>query len=241
MLSNYCKSSSTGASTGASTGNQISGILPINKPKGWTSFDVVKKVRGMLRAPKVGHTGTLDPMATGVLVLCMGSATKQVDQIMGMDKEYIGEVTLGATSNTDDAEGEITATNSNPIARADIEAALPAFIGHIDQLPPDFSAKKVEGERAYKAARQGKPLALTPQKVTVHALEILACEWPRLTLRIHCGKGFYVRALARDLGQKLNVGGYLSALQRTRVGKYALKEAILIEEITAEKVIPVFF
>lgn len=235
----------------------VNGLLIIDKPKTWTSFDVVKKVRGMLRSksrqggmsqtPKVGHTGTLDPMATGVLILCIGQATKQVSKIMGMEKEYVGEITLGATSTTDDADGVITPCRSDPALAGEepprlqeIQQALSSFVGTFDQLPPKHSAKKIEGKRAYHLARQGKEFELKPVPVTAHEIELLDYRWPSLKLRVRCGKGFYMRSLARDLGEKLGVGGYLSELIRTCVGKYSLDQTISIEQVDASRVLTSF-
>jgi len=221
----------------------LNGILIINKPKDWTSFDVVKKVRGMLKAKKVGHTGTLDPMATGVLVLCIGKATKSVSKIMGMEKEYIAEVTFGATSNTDDADGEVTPYSApegegREVGLGEIEQLLEQqFLGTIQQLPPNFSAKKIDGKRAYDLARQGKEIKLEPNEVVVHKVEILDYKWPKLILRVQCGKGFYMRSLARDLGEKLKVGAYLTKLERTRVGQYSIEQAIKIEEVDGSKLL----
>lgn len=221
--------------------NIIDGFLIINKPIDWTSFDVVAKVRNTLGAKKVGHTGTLDPKATGVLVLCIGKATKMAEKITGYDKEYIAEITLGATSTTDDQEGEITPFSEGAIGESrpeEIKKLLPKFTGEIDQMPPNFSAIKVKGQRAYKAARKGNPIELKPRSITVEELELLEYQWPILKIRIHCGKGFYVRALARDIGQKLGVGAYLSALQRTRVGQFTIDQSITIEEVDESKVLP---
>ena len=218
----------------------MNGILVIDKPKEWTSFDVVAKLRNKLGVKKIGHTGTLDPMATGVLVLCLGSATKKVQEMTGYDKEYIAEITLGATTVTDDAESEIIfSPNAEKKSRDEIEAALKKFEGEIDQVPPQFSAKKVNGKRAYAMARKGQEVKLEAVKVKVHEIEILAFQWPVVRLRVLSGKGFYVRSLARDLGKMLGVGGYLSALQRTMVGPYTLKQATTIEEASADSVLTI--
>ena len=224
----------------------LNGLIIINKPAGWTSFDVVAKARGMLRAKKVGHAGTLDPMATGVLVLCIGKATKEVSKIMGTQKEYIGEITLGATSNTDDADGVILcrperalASEGPPPSLHDIQTALPSFTGTYEQMPPQFSAKKVEGKRAYALARAGKTADLKTSTVTVHNLELLDYAWPIVKIRVVCEKGFYMRSLARDLGAKLAVGGYLSSLVRTRVGKYSIGQAIDIQQVDQYHILPV--
>jgi len=209
----------------------MDGILVINKPKEWTSFDVVAKIRNKLGVKKVGHTGTLDPMATGVLVLCLGKATKLAQEMTGYDKEYVAEITLGATTPTDDAEGEITPFPGAKEKEIDeIATALKDFEGEIMQLPPQFSAKKIKGKRAYAMARKGQKVELKPVEVKVNELELLNYKWPIIKLRVLSGKGFYVRSLARDLGEKLGTGGYLSALQRTKVGKYDLSQATTIEE-----------
>lgn len=206
-------------------------ILIIDKPKGWTSFDVVAKLRNGLKIKKIGHTGTLDPMATGVLVLLLGKATKKANEMNLLEKEYEAEITLGATSPTDDAEGDITQNKSAPKpALSDVKEALKDFEGEIEQVPPQFSAKKVKGRRAYAMARKGKEVTLEPVKVTVHELELLDYQWPLLRLRVHCGKGFYVRALARDIGKALKTGGYLSQLKRTKVGPYDISQAKTIDQ-----------
>lgn len=220
--------------------NNLNGLLIVNKPKGWTSFDVVAKVRNLLNVKKVGHTGTLDPMATGVLVLCLGKATQLVEKMIGMDKEYVAEITLGATSDTDDAEGNITENKeAGQKSQKEVEQVLKTFAGIIQQIPPAFSAKKIGGKRAYKLAREGKPVELKPAEVTIYELEVLNYQWPKLEVRVKSGKGFYVRALARDVGEKLGVGGYLSALKRTQVGPYMLDQAIQVEEVSEGRVIEI--
>ncbi|MBI5412704.1 tRNA pseudouridine(55) synthase TruB [Candidatus Peregrinibacteria bacterium] len=225
--------------------SNLSGVFLINKPLDWTSFDVVNKTRNLLHVKKVGHTGTLDPLSTGVLVVCVGKATKVIEFMMGADKEYEGEITFGATSATDDREGPITpfapeGADPNPRLQAsDIQKILPQFIGEIDQIPPTFSAKKVNGKKAYEAARKGKPLKLKPNKIKIHSIEILSYAWPVLKIRVQCGSGTYIRSLARDMGKALGVGGYLSALTRTRVGDFFLKNCIGIEAIAPEKIIPI--
>ena len=219
--------------------NQISGIFVINKPKDWTSFDVVAKIRNKLNVKKVGHTGTLDPQATGVLVLCVGKGTQLVQKLTGLDKEYICDITFGAISATDDSEGEIKGVEgASEVPLTDIEKILKEFTGTFEQMPPDFSAKKIQGKKAYELARKGKEVKLEPVKVTVHTIEMLDYKWPVLKLKIHCGKGFYVRSLARDLGKKLGVGGYLSALERTKVGHFTIESAISIEQADAKTLLP---
>ncbi len=215
------------------------GLLLINKPLDWTSFDVVAKARNILDVRKIGHTGTLDPKATGVLVLAVGKATKLIEFLVKQDKEYEAEITLGATSITDDSEGPITEVeNAKEPSKEDIEEALKQFVGTFEQLPPDFSAKKVGGKRAHKAARAGKPLELKPQEVTMHSINILGYSYPKLTLRLEVGSGFYVRSLARDLGKALETGGYLSGLIRTRVGDFLLTDCVKIENVEPQKILP---
>lgn len=217
----------------------LDGLLVINKPKDWTSFDVVAKIRNKLNVKKVGHTGTLDPQATGVLVLCIGQGTKLCQKLIGLDKEYICDITLGATSTTDDVEGEITPIkDAKEVPLTIIENLLEEFKGTFKQLPPAFSAKKIQGRRAYQLARKGEEVILEPVDVIVHNIELLDYKWPRLKLKIHCGKGFYVRSLARDIGKKLGAGGYLSDLQRTRVGHFSLETATTIEKADEKALLP---
>lgn len=218
----------------------MDGLLVINKPIGWTSFDVVAKIRGKLKVRKIGHTGTLDPMATGVLVLCLGKATKLAQQMIGLDKEYIAEITLGAVSNTDDAEGEIVVNKEAGVkSETEIRRALEKFKGAIMQVPPIFSAKKIQGRRAYDLARKGREVKLEPVEVVIYKIELLGYKWPVVKVRVSCGKGTYMRALARDLGEVLGTGGYLTKLERTRVGKYSIDQAVTIEQAANELVIPV--
>ncbi len=219
--------------------NQINGLLVIDKPIDWTSFDVVAKVRGILKVKKVGHTGTLDPKATGILVLCIGKGTKLAQSLTGFNKEYEGEITLGGTSNTDDSEGDINETlGVEEVPLNLIEEALNTFNGTFDQMPPQFSAKKIKGKKAYELARAGKRVRLKTSSVTIYNLELLDYKWPKLKVKLYCSKGFYVRAFARDLGEKLGVGGYLTGLKRTRVGHFTIEQSIKIEEVNDKKVLP---
>jgi len=218
--------------------SNLNGFLVIDKPKTWTSFDVVAKIRGKLHPKKIGHAGTLDPLATGVLVLCLGEATKLSEKVMGTEKEYVGEITLGATSRTDDAEGPIVPSEkATECPIAEVEKILQSFVGTFGQMPPQFSAKKVDGDRAYKLARKGKPVDLKPAQVTIHRIEMLDYKWPKIKVRIVSGKGFYVRSLARDVGEKLGVGGYLSDLKRTRVGIFSIERAVSVEEASEKNLI----
>lgn len=204
------------------------GLLVVDKPGGITSRDVVNRVQGWYpRGTKIGHAGTLDPLATGVLVLCLGAATRLTEYVQRMDKEYVTELELGARSDTDDADGTITRQlDASPPTRTVIDAALATFLGTVDQVPPDFSAARVDGQRAYKLARRQEPPQLAARPVRIDAIDVLHCEYPRLELRIRCGKGTYIRALARDLGNKLGCGAYVRTLQRTRIGPFTLQRAI---------------
>jgi tRNA pseudouridine55 synthase len=207
-------------------------VLLLDKELEWTSFDVVNKLRISLRNAlgikkiKVGHAGTLDPLATGLVIICTGNATKKIESFMGLDKEYVAEITLGATTPSYDLETAIDATFPyDHITRETVEAILPAFTGEVEQVPPNFSAKQVNGKRAYDMARQGEQFTLKKNRVVIHEIEILAFDPPRLTLRIVCGKGTYIRSLASDLGKKLGSGAHLSGLRRTRIGDFHVNEA----------------
>jgi len=208
----------------------MNGFLVIDKSPGMTSRDCVNRAQQWFpRKTKIGHTGTLDPLATGVLVLCIGAATKLADRVQAMPKQYETRIRLGATSNTDDAGGEVIAGAPRAIpTRHEVEAALKAFVGSIDQLPPQFSALKVEGQRAYDLARRGVGVELQPRVVRVDAIELLNFEYPWLDLRIDCGKGTYIRSIARDLGAVLGVGGLVETLRRTRVGPFAAEQGIKV-------------
>ncbi|HJZ54556.1 MAG TPA: tRNA pseudouridine(55) synthase TruB, partial [Gemmataceae bacterium] len=187
----------------------MNGLLVIDKPGGMTSRDVVNRVQKWFpRKTKIGHTGTLDPLATGVLVVCVGAATRLADFVQGMGKTYASRFRLGTTSTTDDADGEVTANPAAvPPSCEQIDAAIPAFLGNIEQVPPAFSALKVAGERAHDLARQGKDVALAARTVRIGAIRVLGYEWPWLDVEIDCGKGTYIRSIARDLGTKLGCGG----------------------------------
>lgn len=206
--------------------NFITGeILGIDKPLGWTSFDAVKRLRGAIQRRmgvkkfKVGHAGTLDPLATGVLIVCTGRATRKITELQEGLKEYVAEVTLGATTPSFDLETEIDATFPyGHIDRELIESILPQFVGRVMQVPPVFSAVKVDGKRAYSLARKGKDVELKAKPLEIRELEVVSWEAPVLTIRVLCSKGTYIRALARDLGQALGSGAHLTALRRTRVG-----------------------
>ena len=214
------------------------GFYNINKPAGPTSHDVVARVRGELRRQtgqrvKVGHAGTLDPFASGVLVVAVGPATRLAGYAQAAAKRYTAEVTLGATSTTDDVEGDITPAPAAPPppAREQVQRALGQFVGTISQRPPAYSAVHVDGQRAYKLARDGRPADVPARPVTIHRLELLRYDYPTAELDVTCGSGTYIRSLARDLGEALGVGGYCSSLVRTAVGEFALDRAVAVEEL----------
>ena len=223
-------------------------VLYINKPLHWTSFDVVNKTRNILRHSlgvkkiKVGHAGTLDPLATGVMILCTGKATKTIDSYLHKDKEYIATIKLGATTPSFDAETEENATFSTThITRELVENTLKNFIGDIDQVPPLYSAIRIDGTRAYELARKDKDVAIKPRKVRIDAIELLNFELPYIKIKIACSKGTYIRSLANDIGAALQSGGYVSSLQRTKVGDVTIDDCISIEsfqdKIEQEKVV----
>jgi tRNA pseudouridine55 synthase len=213
-------------------------IIPIDKPYGWTSSDVVRKVKFMLRNVsglkklKVGHAGTLDPLATGLLLLCVGKATKQTERLQAEEKEYVARIRLGATTPSFDLEKEIDLTYPFAhITREAVERALQQLTGTYEQVPPVFSAKLINGKRAYELAREGKETEMKPAVVTIYEMEIQHFDLPDVVVRITCGKGTYIRSLARDLGAALQSGGHLTGLRRTRTGKYHVSNAFNIEEI----------
>ncbi len=213
-------------------------IICFNKPYTWTSFDLVSKVRGTLKHRlkvkklKVGHAGTLDPLATGVLIVCTGKATKMIEQLQADTKEYVATLKLGATTPSFDKETEEDATYATEhITRELIENTLPNFIGTIMQVPPAYSAVKVNGKRAYKLARQGMTVEIKAKPLTIDEIELVECDVPnKVTIRVVCSKGTYIRALARDIGKALGSGAYLIELCRTRVGNYRLADCIDINE-----------
>jgi tRNA pseudouridine55 synthase len=196
-----------------------------------TSRDVVNRVqRWFPRKTKIGHTGTLDPLATGVLVICIGAATRLADYVQAMGKSYGSRFRLGATSTTDDADGNVTETpNVIPPSRDQIDSALKEFIGHVSQIPPAVSALKLEGRRAHDLVRKGQDVRLAARTVFIDAIRVTNYEWPFLDVEVDCGKGTYIRAIARDLGEKLGCGGMVQTLRRTRVGPFTAEQGIWID------------
>ncbi len=218
--------------------NPIEGeILYIDKPLHWSSFDAVKRIRGMLvrrlkiKKIKVGHAGTLDPLATGVMIVCTGKATKRIDELQAHVKEYIATIALGATTPSFDLETEIDETfPTEHISRELVEEVLAQFTGEIQQVPPAFSACKVDGKRAYKMARKGHEVELKPKLLVIDEIELLEYSQESITIRVVCSKGTYIRALARDIGKALNSGGHLTALRRTRVGNVSIEQCLSVDD-----------
>lgn len=217
--------------------NFINGeVLLFDKNLGWTSFDLVSRVRNAIcrkagiKKLKVGHAGTLDPLATGLMILCTGKATKQIESYQAGEKEYIATLKLGATTPSYDMETEEDKQNDFSFVTEELlKAALKKFEGEIEQVPPVFSAVKVKGKRAFDYARKGESLKLQPRKIVIREIELLSFQLPTITIRVVCGKGTYIRSLARDVGEKLSCGAYLTGLQRTRIGEYKIKNAMTID------------
>lgn len=213
-------------------------ILYVEKPLNWTSFDLVNKIRWKitrslkLKKLKVGHAGTLDPLATGVMIICTGKATKRIDEFQYQDKEYIATLKLGATTPSFDLEKEIDAVYpTKHITRELIDQVIPTFKGEIWQVPPVYSAVKVEGKRAYDYAREGQAVELKPKLLVIDEIEVLNFSLPELKIRVVCSKGTYIRALARDIGEALHSGAHLTVLERTRIGEVTLEKCLKIDDL----------
>lgn len=221
----------------------MDGILLINKPSGWTSFDVVAKVRGQLKREaglkkvKVGHTGTLDPLATGLLIIVVGSYCKRASEFSKLDKVYEVTMELGQTSTTGDNEGEKTVVSADVPRKEALEAVLEEFTGDIMQTPPIYSAIKVDGQRAYKLAREGKPFKLEPRPVTIYQISNIKYLYPKVSFTTTVSSGTYIRSLVEDIGKELGVGAYMSDLRRTEVGKYSVRDALDIKDLALEKIL----
>ena len=213
-------------------GQAINGWVILDKPKGMTSTTAVAAVKRRLDAQKAGHAGTLDPLATGILPIALGEATKTVPFVVDGTKVYRFSIRWGAETDTDDSEGKVTVTSGKRPSRAEIEAFLPDFVGEIEQIPPQYSAIKISGERAYDLARDGIEFEIAPRKVTIYKLHIVETpDAETTTLEAECGKGTYVRAIARDLGRKLGCHGHIVALRRTRVGPFLEASAISLDQL----------
>jgi len=210
-------------------------VFLLDKPLQWTSFDVVKKIRNTLKIKKVGHAGTLDPLATGLLIVCAGKMTKQIESFMGQEKEYVGTFVLGSTTESFDLEKHISpVADPSHLKLHHIQGAVAQLTGSILQVPPMHSAIKIGGKRAYSAARKGEELELQSRAIEVREFEITRFEQGEVDFRISCSKGTYIRSLARDLGQLLGVGAYLKSLRRTRIGSFTLEQAKKIEEVVEQ-------
>ncbi len=220
---------------------QANGLVVVDKPAGMTSHDVVARVRRLAGTRKVGHAGTLDPMATGVLVLGVGRATRLLGHLLVTDKAYDATVRLGESTTTDDAEGETVArASTGTVTEADVRAALAAMVGEVDQVPSAVSAIKVDGKRAYARVRSGEQVELAPRRVRIDSIDVHAVRGDDVDISVSCSSGTYIRAIARDLGDALGVGGHLVALRRTAVGPYPIEDAHTLEELEDDfSVLPV--
>ena len=205
-------------------------VLLLNKPYDWTSFDVVRKIRNAMKIKKVGHAGTLDPLATGLLIVCTGKFTKRINEYMAREKEYTGTIVLGAATPTYDLESHpVPVGDYTGISKELLETTAASFTGEIEQVPPIHSAIKVEGKRVYELARKGHDVVLQPRKITISVFEIISVALPEVHFRVVCSTGTYIRSLVNDFGARLGCGGYLSNLCRTRIGEFELKNALEIE------------
>ncbi len=221
----------------------MNGLLLIDKPSGWTSFDVVAKVRGLvkketgIKKPKVGHAGTLDPLATGLLVILIGSYCKRAGEFSKLDKVYEVTMKLGETSTTGDEEGQKTSVSDKKPTQNELADAIQNFVGEIEQIPPAFSAIKVNGQRAYKLARAGKEVVLEPRKVTIYSISDISYVYPEVKFTAKVSSGTYIRSLVEDIGKALGTGAYMPALCRTRVGEQTLEEAQQIIQMDLSKLL----
>lgn len=219
-------------SSNVNSPGEPTGFLLVDKPVGPTSHDVVDVARRALRTRKVGHAGTLDPFASGLLILAVGRMTKEISKFVGLDKAYLAKLKLGASSDTMDRTGVIAEQKDcAPVSREAFEAALEKFRGEIDQVPPMYSAKKIGGKKLYELAREGKEVERAPVRVTVHELELISYAWPFAEIRTRVSSGTYIRALADDLGKSLACGAYLEELRRTKIGPHDVKDAVAPKDI----------
>ena len=209
----------------------IHGIIIIDKETGFTSHDVVAKLRGICGQKKIGHTGTLDPAATGVLPVCLGSATKLCDMLTDRDKEYVAELLLGVSTDTQDTTGTVLTKRPVEVSKEEVLKACESFVGSYDQIPPMYSALKVDGKRLYQLAREGKSVERKARPVMIYRLEVLECSLPVVKLRVACSKGTYIRTLCADIGEKLGCGGSMQNLRRTRSGGFGLEDALTLNEL----------
>lgn len=213
------------------------GFINLDKQPGQTSRDAVNVVQRLVRPAKIGHCGTLDPLATGVLVVCVGPATRLTNLVQEASKTYVGDFRLGVSSDTEDIDGQVEPLVDAPvIAPAEIEAVLPEFVGQIEQMPPKFSALKVNGKRAYDLARQGKEVKLKPRQIQVHSLRLIGFDYPNFQLEIECGSGTYVRSLGRDIGARVGSAAIMTALQRTAIGSFSVANAVSAMDLNAHSI-----
>lgn len=210
-------------------------VILIDKPLEWTSFDVVKKLKYKLKLKKVGHAGTLDPLATGLLILCTDKKTKQISSIQDQPKEYTGTMVLGKTTASYDLESPVVdGGNIAGLTEQFLNSLIPQFEGEVEQTPPIFSAVKVNGERAYKKARAGEKVVLKSRVITIYGFELTSINLPEIKFKVNCSKGTYIRSLVNDFGKAAGVGAYLSGLRRTKIGDYSVDDAFTIDTITSE-------
>ena len=209
----------------------MDGIINIYKERGYTSHDVVARLRGILHIKKIGHTGTLDPEAVGVLPCCIGKGTKLVDLIADRSKEYEAVMRLGVTTDTEDMTGNILSTSNVDANEEDIRKAVSSFVGEIDQIPPMYSALKVNGKKLYELAREGVTIERKPRRITIEGIDIINIDLPLVTMKIGCSKGTYIRSLCRDIGEKLGCGAAMESLVRSRVGVFNIEDAIKLDEV----------
>ncbi|MBQ0028214.1 MAG: tRNA pseudouridine(55) synthase TruB [Lachnospiraceae bacterium] len=211
--------------------NNINGIINVYKEAGYTSFDVVAKMRGIAGQRKIGHTGTLDPDATGVLPIVLGNATKLVDMLTEKNKEYVAEFVLGKVTDTQDISGEVLRECEVNCEKTEVEAAIKSFVGDILQIPPMYSAIKVDGKRLYELAREGKEVERKARAITIHEIDILTIDIPNIKIRVNCSKGTYIRTLCNDIGEKLGCGATMTSLERTASGRFGIKDAYKLSEL----------
>ena len=210
-------------------------VLKINKPIGWTSFDIVKKIRGTIKYKKIGHAGTLDPLASGLLIICTGKFTKKIHEFQEADKEYEGTFSIGKTTLSHDLETEFVSNKEiEHVTNQKILETAKSFLGNQSQTPPKFSAIKINGERAYKKARRDESVILKSRKIKINKFQITSINFPKINFIINCSKGTYIRSIARDFGNKLGVGAFLSSLKRTKIGKINIKDSLSIEKTVLE-------
>lgn len=211
----------------------MNGILVVDKPAGWTSHDVVAKLRGIYREKRIGHSGTLDPMATGVLVVFLGRATRAVELCENDEKTYVAGLRLGVTTNTQDITGEVLTAGPAEVTEGQLEETLRRFTGPQSQIPPMYSAVKIQGRKLYELARKGETVERRPRNIVIHSLRLIGRQQEDYLLEVRCSKGTYVRTLCHDIGQALGCGGCMSSLRRTRAGRFSLEDAVELEEIQA--------